>query len=196
MYTRIISISRKFGSGGRSIGRKVADRLGIQCYDNEIIEEISAQSGFSADYIREAGEYAPGGLLTSAFSHRQYGPNNADMIWNIQYKIIRNLAEKGPCVIVGRCADHILGDKECLRVFIHAGILFRTQRIARQYGISVADPERMLVEMDRRRASYYWFSTGKEWGCVQNYDICLDSGTLGIDGCVDIITHLYENQRT
>ena len=104
---RVITISREFGSGGRTIGKKTAEALGIPCYDRELLEKIAKESGFDEKYIQEAGEYAPGGFLAAAFSHTATGPNNADYLWNIQYKIISQLAEEGPCVIVGRCADYM-----------------------------------------------------------------------------------------
>ena len=130
MKNRVITISREFGSGGRTIGKKVAEELGIPCYDSELLQKIAEQSGFSENYIKDAGEYSPGGYLSSAFSHRSTGLNNADYLWTIQYNIITELAEKGPCVIVGRCADYILRDKaDCLRVFIHADMKFRAERI-------------------------------------------------------------------
>lgn len=94
MKNRIITISREFGSGGRTIGKKTAEKLGIPCYDNELIGQIAAQSGFNENYIKDAGEYAPGGRLSSALWNRAFGPTNEDYLWKIQYKIITDLAEK------------------------------------------------------------------------------------------------------
>ena len=117
MKKRIITISREFGSGGRTIGKKLAERIGIPCYDSELIHKIALESGFDENYIKDAGEYAPGGFLTSAFSNRAFGPTNEDYLWQIQYKVITELAQKESCVIVGRCADYILRDKaDCLSV--------------------------------------------------------------------------------
>ena len=192
MKNRVITISREFGSGGRTIGKLVAAELGIPCYDNELLQRIAYESGFHENYIKEAGEYAPGGFLPNAFSHRDSGPNNADYLWQIQYKIISELAEKGPCVIVGRCADYILRDKaDCLRVFIHADIEFRAKRIVQEYGERAESPEQRLKSKDKRRAAYHRFYTDMKWGHAQNYDLTLNSGTLGIDQCVDIIKMLY-----
>ena len=192
MKNRIITISREFGSGGRTIGKKVADELGIPCYDNELLQKIAEESGFSENYIKDTGEYAPGGLLASAFSHRGSGPNNADYLWEIQYKLITELAEKGPCVIVGRCADYILRDKaNCLRVFVHADMDFRAKRIVDVYREREESPEQRLKDKDKRRAAYHRFYTDMKWGHAQNYDITLNSGTLGIDTCVRIIKSLY-----
>lgn len=193
MANRILTISREFGSGGRTIGKLVAEALGIPCYDRELLEKIAAESGFDAGYIQEAGEYAPGGLLSSAFSHPSSGPNNADYLWKIQYKIITDLAQQGPCVIVGRCADYILrGKADLLRAFIHADMKFRAERIVQVYGEREESPEQRLKEKDKRRAAYHRFYTDMKWGHAQNYDVTLNSGTLGLEMCTQILKELYE----
>lgn len=192
MKNRVITISREFGSGGRTIGKAVADELGIPCYDNEILLEIAQKSGFSEAYVKEAGEYAPGGFLASTFSHPASGPNNTDYLWKMQYQLITELALQGNCVIVGRCADYILRDKaDCLRVFIHADMSFRAERIVKVYGEGEKSPEQRLRDKDKRRAAYHRFYTDMKWGHAQNYDITLNSGTLGIQQCVHIIKSLY-----
>ena len=192
MKNRIITISREFGSGGRTIGRKVAEKLGIPCYDAELIQKIAQGSGFDADYIREAGEYTPGGFLSSALSNRSFGPTNEDYLWKIQYNVISDLAEKGSCVIVGRCADYILKDKaDCLTVFIHADMAFRANRIVSVYGQREESPEERLKDKDKRRAAYHRFYTNMKWGQAKNYHLCLDSGVLGIDKCVETIAGMY-----
>ena len=174
MKNRVITISREFGSGGHTIGKK------------------AAESGFHEDYIKEAGEYAPGGFLSSALSHRGIAVANEDYIWEIQCRVIAELAEKGPCVIVGRCADYILRDKaDCLKVFIHADMDFRARRIVEVYGEREQSPEQRLKDKDKCRAAYHRFYTDMKWGHAQNYDLTLNSGTLGIDRCVDIIPQLY-----
>lgn len=192
MKNRIITISREFGSGGRTIGRKVAEKLGIPCYDAELIQKIAQESGFDADYIREAGEYTPGGFLSSALSNRSFGPTNEDYLWKIQYNVISDLAEKGSCVIVGRCADYILKDKaDCLTVFIHADMALRANRIVSVYGQREESPEERLKDKDKRRAAYHRFYTNMKWGQAKNYHLCLDSGVLGIDKCVETIAGMY-----
>ena len=192
MKNRIITISREFGSGGRTIGRKVAEKLGIPCYDAELIQKIAQESGFTENYIKEAGEYAPGGFLASALSNRAFGPTNEDYLWNIQYQVITDLAEKESCVIVGRCADYILKDKaDCLTVFIHADMDFRANRIVSVYGEREESPEQRLKDKDTRRAAYHRFYTNMKWGRAQNYHLCLDSGVLGIDKCVETICNMY-----
>ncbi len=189
---RIITISREFGSGGRTIGKKVAAKLGIPCYDSELIEKLAQESGFTKDYIKEAGEYTPGGFLASAFSNRAFGPTNEDILWEMQCRIITELAEKESCVIVGRCADCVLQDKaDCLKVFIHADMAFRAERIVKVYGEREESPEQRLRDKDKRRAAYHRFYTNMKWGYAENYHLTLDSGVLGIDRCVDIISGLY-----
>lgn len=191
MKNRIITISREFGSGGRTIGKKVAEELGIPCYDNEIIQKIAKESGFDEQYIKEAGEYASGGFF-STLANRAFGPTNGDYLWEMQYKIITKLAQQGPCVIVGRCADYILRDTaDCLKVFIHADMNFRAERIVKVYGEREVSAEHRIKEKDKRRAAYHRFYTEMKWGHAQNYHITLDSGVLGIDKCVKIIKELY-----
>ena len=184
MKNRVITISREFGSGGRTIGKKVAEKLGIPCYDAEIIQEMAKETGFAPDYVKEAGEYAPGSFLSSAFSNRMFGPTNEDILWEHQCNTITALAQKGPCVIVGRCADYILQDTaDCLKVFIHADMAFRAKR--------EQSPEERLRDKDKLRSAYHRFYTNMKWGHAQNYHLTLDSGVLGIDKCVDIIAELY-----
>ena len=191
MKNRVVTISREFGSGGRTIGRRLAEELGIPCYDAELIQKLAQESGFSESYIRDAGEYAPGGYL-SLLSNRAFAPTNEDVLWELQYQVITGLAEKGPCVIVGRCADYILRDTaDCLKVFIHADMDFRAKRIVEVYGEREQSPEQRLRDKDKRRAAYHRFYTSMKWGHAQNYHICLDSGKLGIDSCVEILRQLY-----
>ncbi len=191
MEKRIITISREFGSGGRTIGKLVADHLGIKCYDAELIQKLATESGFDESYIKEAGEYAPGGFLSSVLIDRSFGQTNGDYLWKLQYQIIRDLAEKESCVIVGRCADYILRDRsDCLKVFIHADMKFRADRIVRVYGEREESPENRLKEKDKRRAAYYRFYTDMKWGNAANYHIALDSGVIGIKKCAEIIESL------
>ncbi len=192
MKNRIITISREFGSGGRTIGKKVAEKLGIPCYDAELIHELSQKSGFAEEYIKEAGEYTPDNYLSSLFANRAFGQTNEDLLWNLQCKVISELAEKGSCVIVGRCADYILKDQaDCLKVFIHADMKYRAERIVKVYGEREQSPEQRLQDKDKRRAAYHRFYTNMKWGHAQNYHITLNSGELGIDKCVNIISELY-----
>ena len=194
MSNRIITISRQFGSGGRTIGRETAARLNIPCYDAELLEKIAAESGFSRDYIADRGEYAAGGSwFAQALSGRDYsGHSVQDDLWAIQRRLILELVEKESCVIVGRCADYILkGRADCLRVFIHADTASRAKRIVEQYGQRSDSPEKRLRDKDKRRAAYYQFYTDMKWGAAENYHIALDSGALGIETCVDVLARLY-----
>lgn len=194
MKNRIITISRQFGSGGRTIGRELAAKLGVPCYDHELIEKVAAESGFAKEYIADRGEYTPhNNWFVNAFNSRsRNGRSLQDDIYFIQRQVILDIAQKESCVIVGRCADYILKDTaDCLRVFIHADIDKRAERIVKLYGETDEAPKKRLAEKDKRRKSYYQFYTDTEWGAAQNYHIALDSGTLGIEKCVDILAGLY-----
>lgn len=194
MKNRIITISREFGSGGRTIGKEVAEKLGIPCYDEKLINKIAEKSGFAKEYIADRGEYAPSvNWFVNMFGGRDYnGHSISDDLWKIQREIILELAEKGPCVIVGRCADYILKDTaDCLTVFIHASKEKRAERIVKLYGERDEKPEQRLLDKDKRRKVYYQMYTDTEWGVADNYHISLDSGIFGIEKCVELITGLF-----
>lgn len=194
MSERIITISREFGSGGRTVGRMAAKALNIPCYDQEILEELARKSGFTQGYIQEQGEYAAhAGWLSNALASRfSDGLTSQDRLWVLQRELILELAEKGPCVIVGRCADFILREKaDCLTAFIHADMSFRAKRIVEVYGQRQDSPQKRLQDKDRRRAVYYQFYTDTQWGQARNYHIALDSGVLGIERCAELLTQLY-----
>ena len=194
MKKRIITIGREFGSGGRTIGREVARRLGIPCYDQEIIEKMAEESGFTKEYVaNESEEAVRMNWAGTAFSSETFSfPSNQDRLWAIQHKIISEIGEKESCVIIGRCADTILdGKADLLKVFIHADFDKRAERIVEKYGETEVPTEKRLKEKDKRRALYYQLYTDKTWGAMENYHIVLNSGVLGIDKCVDIITSLY-----
>lgn len=191
---RIITISREFGSGGRTIGKEVAAKLGIPCYDSQLIEKIAAQSGFSKEYVEKYGEDALSNTLyENALAGRgPDGQSSIDKIWLAQKKVITDLAKAGSCVIVGRCADYILQDAaDCLTVFIHASDSYRSERIVSVYGQREDSPIQRLHDKDRKRKAYYELYTGSDWGSADNYELCLDSGAMGIKKCVDLITSLY-----
>jgi cytidylate kinase len=193
MNSRIVTIGREFGSGGRTIGRMLAQKRGIPCYDREIIEEIAEKSGFARQYIEEMGEYGQPGILGALFTNRLYyqGQSNEDLIWTYQRELIYELAERESCVIVGRCADYILRErKDVLRVFIHADLNFRARRIVDVYGERETAPEQRLREKDRRRAAYYQFYTDMKWGDARNYHISLDASALGIQRCAELLSGL------
>ena len=193
MQKKIITISREFGSGGRSIGKAVAEKLGYDYYDSELAQRVAEETGFSAEYIADAGEYAPGkSMFSYAFSsgtpHTGTSMNATDYLWAAQCRIIKELAEKGNCVIVGRCADYILRDRDdCLHVFIHADKAYKAKRIVELYGVTDKSPEKRLADKDAKRKVNYKYFTGREWGNIENYHICLNSALFGQDVCADII---------
>ena len=202
MEKKIITISREFGSGGRTIGRKVAEELGIPFYDKELVDQIAMESGFAPKFVEEHGEHSPSGSLFSyAFSTQgvpgiMNGLSTADFLWNIQCNVILQLADKGPCVIVGRNADYILKDgPDALHVYVFADTPYRAERIVRLYGDSEKAPEQRLAEKDKRRRVNYQHYTGRTWGQAQNYDICLDTGVLGIEQCTDIVVDIIRNSQ-
>lgn len=191
---RVITISREFGSGGRTIGKVTAERLGIPCYDQELIVKLAEESGFTKDYVKEHSEYTErSGWLSNAFLNRPMnGVSSQDYLWIVQQRIILDLAEKESCVIVGRCADYLLRDTaDCLKVFIHADPAKRAERIVKVYGETEHTPEKRLLDKDKRRAAYYQFYTDLQWGQARNYHVALDSGALGMDRCAEIIAELY-----
>ncbi len=201
MKKKIITVSREFGSGGRTIGKRVAQQLNIPYYDKELVKQVALESGFDPKFIEEQGEFAPSrNRFAYAFLGRGVpgamgGMSASDFLWTIQHRVIRDLADKGPCVIVGRCADYILKDRDdCLHTFIHASMEFRADRIVRLYGESEQSPEKRLTDKDTRRRVNYKHYTDREWGMAQNYHITLDSGLIGIEKCVDIILDLVQDK--
>ena len=201
MEKKIITISREFGSGGRTIGHQVAEALGIPFYDKELVEQVALESGFAPKYVEEHGEHSPGkSILSYAFtSHGVPGTMNglstADFLWSIQCSVILQLAEQGPCVIVGRNADYILKDRpDVLHAFIYADKDFRAERIVRLYGESEESPQTRLNEKDRRRKANYQHYTGRNWGEAQNYDISLNTSVLGIEKCTEILVSLMRGE--
>ena len=202
MEKKIITISREFGSGGRSIGRLVAEKLGIPFYDKELVDQIALESGFAPKFVEEHGEHAPGKTLFSyAFAPQgipgvMNGMSTADFLWHVQCGVILQLAEKGPRVIVGRNADYIRKDREdTLHAYIHADMAYRADRIVRLYGESEKSPEARLNEKDKRRHVNYQHYTGRIWGTAQNYDLCLNSGTIGIEECANIIVDMVQRSK-
>ena len=201
MEKKIITISREFGSGGRTIGHQVAEALGIPFYDKELVEHIALESGFAPEYVEEHSEHSPGGSIFSyAFAPTgvpgvMNGLSTADFLWNVQCNVILQIAEKGPCVIVGRNADYVLKDRpDCLHAFICADMEARAERIVRLYGESEKSPQARLNEKDKRRKVNCQHYTGRTWGQSQNYDICLNSSVLGIETCTEILVKLMRGE--
>lgn len=200
MTNKVITISRQFGSGGRTIGKEVAERLGIPYYDKELVDAVAKESGFSHEFIEEIGEYASvtsSFLFNIAVSSHPMGlvdsMSVSDKLYVCQTNVIRDLADKGPCVIVGRCADYILKDRlDTLHIFIHSDLEHRKARIVERYGETAQTPEKRLKDKDSKRKVYYKHYTNRNWGDADNYDICLDSGALGVEKCVDVICDVAE----
>lgn len=192
MSKNIITISRQFGSGGRTVGRMLAEKLGVPFYDKELVKQVADETGFDTSFIEENGEFSPSkSIFSFAMSQgipcMQNGLSMSDFIFCIQRQVILKLAEQ-PCVIVGRGADYILKDREdCFNVFIHADMKSRAERIVRLYGESEKKPEQRLADKDKKRKIYYKHYTDREWGDAKNYDMCLNSGKIGLDKCVELI---------
>ena len=190
MAKRIITISREFGSGGRFIGEEVAKKLGIAYYDKNIIGQIAEKSGLSPEYIQENAELSPKkGLFAYAFSGRDItGKSVEDMVYEAQRNIILELAEKEPCVIIGRNADYILQDRDdVLNVFIHGDMPEKIKRITGLYNVKEKEAVKMMADTDKRRRTNYNFYTDQNWGKASNYTLCLNSSELGYDRCEAII---------
>ena len=190
MAKRIITISREFGSGGRFIGEEVAKKLGIAYYDKNIIGQIAEKSGLSPEYIQENAELSPKkGLFAYAFSGRDItGKSVEDMVYEAQRNIILELAEKEPCVIIGRNADYILKDwDDVLNVFIHGDMPEKIKRITGLYNVKEKEAVKMMADTDKRRRTNYNFYTDQNWGKASNYTLCLNSSQLGYDRCEMII---------
>ena len=190
MAKRIITISREFGSGGRFIGEEVAKKLGIAYYDKNIIGQIAEKSGLSPEYIQENAELSPKkGLFAYAFSGRDItGKSVEDMVYEAQRNIILELAEKEPCVIIGRNADYILQDRDdVLNVFIHGDMPEKIKHITGLYNVKEKEAVKMMADTDKRRRTNYNFYTDQNWGKASNYTLCLNSSQLGYDRCEMII---------
>lgn len=189
--SKIVTISREFGSGGHTIGRMAAEKLGVSCYDQELIDKIAEESGLIRAYVEENSENVTGGWLSFAAGRDFYGHSLQDDLIRAQTKVIQEIADKGPCVLIGRCADYILDDRDdLLKVFIHASMEKRAERIIQQYGELPGDPVQRLKEKDKKRKAYYQLYTDRKWGDLNNYHLALDSGVLGLETCADIIAQL------
>lgn len=193
---RIITISREFGSGGKYIGMLVAKKLGIPFYDKDIIERIAKESGFVDEFIKRVSEYAPSkSIFAYSFVGRSAnGESIEDKIFAIQTKVIKELAEKGPCVIVGRSADYILREMDPLNVFIYATHKEKVKRTMSFKGVSQKEAEKLIYETDKKRSINYKYYTGKEWGARENYTVMLNSTELGVERTAEFIAQLYKQE--
>ena len=194
MAKKIITISREFGSGGRFIGEEVAKKLGISYYDKNIISRIAEKSGLSPEYIQESAELSPKkGLLAYALAGRDItGKSVEDMVYEAQRKVILELADREPCVIIGRNADYILKDRDdVLNVFIEGNKPEKAARIKKLYQKSDDEVKKLLKDVDKKRSVNYRYFTDKEWGNRKNYDLVLNSSVLGYDKCIELIAAAY-----
>ena len=197
MDTKIITISREFGSGGRTIGRQVAEKLGYKFYDAEIIERVIEKSGLSREIVEKYDEYAThkSSFLYSiainsanASADSYHGTSFASQVHIAQIKVINEIAEEGNCVIIGRGADYILRDRaDVLNVFVYADMKFKCDRVLSLYGETDKKIEDRIRDKDTKRRVFYRSFAMREWGVYQNYHMMLDSGIIGLDRCADMI---------
>lgn len=193
----IITIGRQFGSGGREIGEALAKKLGIPFYDKELISMAAKESGINSEVFDHVDERATNSLLYSLsmglYSFGNNFNNSSDLpvndrLYILQHQIIKKLADEGSCVIVGRCADYILKDREnCVNIFIHANTAYRKKRAVEIHNVKANKAEQIINKTDKVRANYYGFYSGQKWGLAQNYDLCIDSSKLSTDQAVALI---------
>ena len=202
MIKRIITISREFGSGGRTIGKEVAQKLGYSYYDKELVRQVAVETGFDEKYIEQAGEYAPSkNWLSFGFAARgsqgaMEGMSANDFLWAIQCRVIRSLAEKEPCVIVGRCADYILRDREdVLNVFLYADQADKLAYAMDTYGDRPEEAEQRVRQVDASRESYYHYLTRAKWGDLKRYHLSLNTSPIGKEGGADLIVQYAKLRR-
>lgn len=191
---KVITISREFGSGGRTIGRLVAQALGYKFYDGEIIDEVVKNSGLSREIVEKYDEYATHKnsflytIAINAGGNGYSGLSIANRVQIAQIGVIKQIAEEGNCVIIGRGADYILREREdCLNVFVRADMKYRAKRVIENYGETNVKIEERLRDKDTRRRVFYRSFTMREWGAIENYNLMLDSSVIGIENCADII---------
>lgn len=196
---RVITIGRQFGSGGREIGVKLAEARGIPYYDKELLKRAAKESGL-CEHLFENFDERPKSLLYSlAMDPYSFGNLNAPYgtieqdVFLATFNTVKKVAEEGPCVIIGRCADYALREFDsCLSLFIYAPLEERVQRVSSLRNLPPAKAKDMINKADKQRASYYNYYTSKKWGAVGSYDFCLDSSQLGVDGTVELIEYLLE----
>ncbi|TCS82893.1 AAA family ATPase [Muricomes intestini] len=193
----IITIGRQFGSGGREIGYKVADDFGIKLYDKEMLARAAKESGISEEIFETHDEKPTNSFLYSlvmdTYSMGYSGSTYADMpinhkVFLAQFDAIKKIADEGPCILIGRCADYALESYEnVVTVFINADMDIRIRRIARKYDLTDAKAKDMIAKTDKKRSSYYNYYTNKKWSDAESYELCLNSGELGVEGTAKAI---------
>ncbi len=197
----VITIGREFGSGGHEVGSKLAEKLGIKCYDKELLEMASKQSGLCEELFASQDEKPTNSFLYSLVMDTYslgYTSSYVDMpinhkVFLAQFDTIKKLAERESCVIVGRCADYALEDNPfAISVWIKASLENRIERIKKLYDISDSKAADLIQKTDKRRASYYNYYSSKKWGEAKSYDLCIDSGEVGIDGAIELIMNYID----
>ena len=186
----IITIGRQYGSGGREIGEKLAKRMNVPYYDKELLTEAARESGLSEELFLQSDEKPTNSLLYALAMGNSYAnrPPLNHTIFMAQFETIKKIAQNGPCVIVGRCADYSLRHmKNMVSVFVHASMEYRMERAINQYHVPEKQAKGVLARTDKQRASYYNFYTDQNWSDVRNYDLALDSSKIGVEGAVDVI---------
>ena len=196
MGYKIITISRQCGSGGHTIGQALAEKLNIPLYEKKILEEVSRRSGLAEDVIENEGEYSTSSkifnIAMGVYNAWDSGQRDTmplrEQINAYQTEFIREVADKGGCVIVGRCAEYILRERtDCLNVFIYGNPEDRVKRVIEEHRVPDAEAEVHVKKRDKKRAAHYKYITDREWGDVKNYNLCLDSSKLGIEKCIELI---------
>ena len=197
--SKIITISRQYGSGGREIGKLVAEKLGIPFYDSQLIKLAAEKSGFSEEHFEDPEKNAGNSFLYSIARGMQHQYRTAtpwsfeETVYNTQSDVIRSVAAQGPAVFIGRCADYILrSNPDLFKVFIFADYEFRAERAVRVNGVKPEDVKETIKVKDKRRANYYNYHSDTKWGDAANYHISLDSSFCGIERAADIIASLAE----
>ena len=192
----VITIGRQFGSGGREIGRKLAESFDVPFYDKEILKRAAKESGICEEMFENFDEKPTTSFLYSlVMDPYALGYNAASFDMPLNQKVflaafdsIKRIASEGPCVIVGRCADYALKDFENhMSVFIHAPMSFKKERIHEERGIPLDKVKDECIRMDKQRSGYYNYYTSRKWGELKNYDLCVNSSVFGIDGSVELI---------
>ena len=201
----IITIGRQYGSAGYEIGKKLAEDLGVQLYDKEMLKRAAKESGLCEELFESHDEKPTNSFLYSlvmdTYSLGYSSSSYADMpinhkVFLAQFDTIKKIADEGPCVMVGRCADYALeGYENVMNVFIYADLEQRIRRVAREFNLTDAKAKDFIIKNDKKRASYYNYYTNKEWGNAKGYDLCLNSGKLGIDGTVRVIKEYMEVRK-
>lgn len=201
----IITIGRQFGSAGREIGMAVAKAYGIKCYDKDLLAIAAKESGMCQELFETHDEKPTNSFLYSlvmdTYSMGYSSSAFTDMpinhkVFLAQFDTIKKIADEGPCVIVGRCADYALEDYDnCVRLFIHADMDKRIRRIARIYDLTDAKAKDMIQKTDKKRASYYNYYSSKKWGEAAEYDLCVDSGKLGVEGSAELIMNYIASRE-